>query len=52
MGKEPKGICQKEAGCKLDNGVRGTDCLHEAQVVWNLLAVLELKLRRKETEKE
>ena len=30
---------------KIDNGIGGTWCLHEAQVVWNLLAALELKLR-------
>lgn len=33
----------------IDNGVGGTYCLHEAQVIWNLLAALELKLRRKQS---
>jgi hypothetical protein len=31
----------------LDDGVGGTNCYHKAQMVWNLLASLELELREK-----
>lgn len=33
------------AGEKVDDGVGGTGGLHKAQVIWNLLAELELELR-------
>lgn len=32
-------------GKELDDGAGGTNCLHLAQVCWNLLATLELQLR-------
>lgn len=35
-------------GKRLDDGVGGTGKLHKAQVLWNLLAELELELRREE----
>lgn len=33
-------------GEQIDNGPQGTGCLHKAQMIWNLLASLELELRR------
>jgi len=36
----------EEAFGDFDDGVNGTGCLHAAQVAWNALARLELKLRR------
>ena len=33
-------------GERIDNGPGGTGCLHKAQMIWNLLASLELELRR------
>lgn len=33
-------------GEKIDNGPGGTGGLHKAQMIWNLLAALELELRR------
>ena len=33
-------------GEKIDDGPGGTGCLHKAQMIWNLLASLELELRR------
>lgn len=34
------------AGATVDNGPGGTGCLHKAQMIWNLLASLELELRK------
>ncbi len=33
------------AGAIIDDGVGGTNCMHKAQMIWNLLASLELELR-------
>jgi len=33
-------------GEQIDDGPGGTGCLHKAQMIWNLLASLELELRR------
>lgn len=38
----------KEAFGEIDDGENGTGCLHAAQVAWNALARLELKLREGE----
>ena len=35
-------------GARIDDGPGGTHCLHQAQMIWNLLAALELELREKE----
>jgi hypothetical protein len=32
-------------GKKIDDGPKGTGCLHKAQMIWNLMASLELELR-------
>lgn len=34
-------------GKEIDDGPKGTECLHISQMIWNLLAVLELQLRDK-----
>lgn len=35
----------------VDDGPNGTGCLHKAQMIWNLLASLELDLRKEENER-
>ena len=34
-----------------DDGLKGTGCRHKAQMIWNLLASLELELRRELTQR-
>lgn len=34
-------------GEEVDDGPKGTGCLHLSQIIWNALAVLELQLRAK-----
>lgn len=35
------------SGKEIDDGPGGTGCMHKAQMIWNLLASLELELRGK-----